>query len=319
VDGNFVGNTPAKVNLPFGKHVIEVKRKGYNNWKKELQVSVGGEFNLDALLEKEQLPGDVWQEPGTGIEFVWIPKGCFNMGSQGTKKGAPENELPSHEVCVDGFWMSKYEITNKQFRMFKRSHNSGAYHGVETLNEDSQPVVNITWSEARAFANWLSNKGRNIFRLPTEAEWEYACRAGAQTDYFWGDNDLNTCQYANVVDLSKVRRNPSWYLSNFNCDDQYVVSSPVGSFKPNIFGLYDMIGNADEMVEDHYSFYKPTAQNNPLIKKEGTDHYSISRGGGYDNGAPRGARCPARRSWGFDYTKATAKDGELGFRLVRLE
>ncbi len=125
------------------------------------------------------------------MEFVWVPKGCFQMGSN----IGNSNEKPVHEVCLDGFWMGKYEVTNRQFRKFRSGHDSKSYKG-QSLNGDNQPVVFVSWGDAKAFIKWLNSKGNGTFRLPTEAEWEYACRAGNKSARFWGDAEEIACKYA---------------------------------------------------------------------------------------------------------------------------
>ena len=91
-----------------------------------------------------------------------------------------------HEVCVKGFWLGKYEVTNGEYRKYRPGHNSGSYKG-HALNGERQSVVRVSWKEARGFAEWLSGRGEGRFRLPTEAEWEYAARAGTRTERFLGE------------------------------------------------------------------------------------------------------------------------------------
>ncbi|MBN2810046.1 MAG: formylglycine-generating enzyme family protein [Deltaproteobacteria bacterium] len=195
-------------------------------------------------------------ETATGMEFVWVPGGSFQMGqtapetkilvkAMGEDKFAKYclSELPCHQVRVDGFWMSKYEVTNGQYRCYKANHDSKAFRG-HSLNDDKQPVVEVTFDDAAQYAAWLTKKSGMACRLPTEAEWEYACRAGTTTVCFWGDDSELACAYANVGDLSAKKEWPVWITHE--CDDGAVVTAPVGSFMPNAFGLYDMLGNVWE-------------------------------------------------------------------------
>jgi len=129
-------------------------------------------------------------EPNTGMEFVFIKGGCFEMGDSVGDGDA--NERPVHTVCVSDYSIAKFEVTNEQFRKFRPQHNSGTYEGL-SLNGDKQPVVNVSWYDAVAFAKWLSEKTGKIYRLPTEAEWEYAARAGTKTSRFWGNNPDEAC------------------------------------------------------------------------------------------------------------------------------
>jgi hypothetical protein len=154
------------------------------------------------------------------MELVSVKGGCYEMGD--SVGDGDSNERPVHEVCVNDFYMGKYDVTNEQFRKFRPDHNSGKFEGL-SLNDDKQPVVNVSWYEAVDFAKWLSQKTGQTYRLPTEAEWEYAARAGAKTKYFWGNNPDDACKYANVADLSAKKRWKGW--TAFYCDDKFLVSS----------------------------------------------------------------------------------------------
>ena len=110
----------------------------------------------------------VYTEPSTGIEFVSIKGGCYEMGD--SVGDGDTNERPVHEVCVSDFSIGKFEVTNAQFKKFRPQHNSGMSEG-SNLDEDKQPVVNVSWEDVVAFAKWLSTKTGQTYRLPTEAEW----------------------------------------------------------------------------------------------------------------------------------------------------
>ncbi|MEK7815467.1 MAG: SUMF1/EgtB/PvdO family nonheme iron enzyme [Pseudomonadota bacterium] len=194
--------------------------------------------------------GKVWKEPVTGMEFVWIPKGCYQMGSPASESGRGPNEH-QHQACVEGYWLAKHEVTNSQYRMFKPSHDSGHYEG-NSLNGDSQPVVQVSWNDAMAYAEWLSSKTGKTFKLPTEAEWEYAARAGTQTARYWGDDDASLCRHANIADRTSKVAFSGFTRAYDGCDDGYKVSSPVGRFAPNSFGLHDMLGNVWEWTSSPY-------------------------------------------------------------------
>ncbi|MBF0456511.1 MAG: SUMF1/EgtB/PvdO family nonheme iron enzyme [Nitrospirae bacterium] len=143
----------------------------------------------------------------TGMELVSVKGGCFQMGDT-TGEGDP-NERPAHEVCVSDFSMGKYEVTNEQFRKFRPDHNSGKFEGL-TLNENKQPVVNVSWEDATAYAKWLSEKSGHSFRLPTEAEWEYAARGATTASRYWGNDTAEACKYANVSDATAQKAFPKW-------------------------------------------------------------------------------------------------------------
>ncbi|MDG4550097.1 MAG: SUMF1/EgtB/PvdO family nonheme iron enzyme [Candidatus Contendobacter sp.] len=237
-----------------------------------------------------------------GLELSWIEGGCFNMGSPSTERDRGRDETP-HEVCVKGFWMGRNEISNRQFRRFRSAHNSGSFQG-RSLNDDAQPAVNLTWDDARAFAEWLSweaGSGQR-FRLPTEAEWEYAARAGATTRYPWG-NDIDPRQ-ANFSD-----RNDPTGASMGNLDDGHAVTAPVGSYLPSALGLRDMIGNAWEWTcSDYNPTYNGDEQRCSTLRPN--EGQRVVRGGSWNNGAGdlRVAKRLARKP---DY-----RDAMTGFRVI---
>jgi formylglycine-generating enzyme required for sulfatase activity len=257
-------------------------------------------------------PGEIWHEPVTGMAFVWVPGGCFQMGSPSVEAGRDPDEGPVHKVCVDGFWMGKTEVTNAQYRQFKIDHVSKEHRGF-SLNRDDQPVVYMSWHDAKAFAKWLNeqNHKRYHFRLPTEAEWEYACRAETTTAQYWGDDPNKACEYANVGDLTAEREWSYWEVNN--CEDGYEVTAPVGSFTPNAFGLYDMLGNVFEWNEDIYGkdAYRNHQRNNPVFTGDGS--YRVIRGGCWYSW-PAGVRCAGRSD---HPPNGRDRDYFLGLRLVR--
>lgn len=257
-------------------------------------------------------PDEIWKDPVTGMEFVRVPGGCFEMGSPSGEAGRDRDEGPVHEVCVDGFWMGKTEVTNAQYRKFKSNYNSGDYKGY-SLNGDDQPAVYVSWEEAKFFAKYLTGQGDGgyYFRLPTEAEWEYACRAKTSTARFWGDDPDASCGYANAADLTAKRQWSYWETNE--CDDGYEVTAPVGSFRPNSFGLYDMLGNVFEWSEDIYNedAYRHHKRDNPIYRGNGSQR--VIRGGCWYSWKA-GVRCAGRS----DHPPAGRnRDYFLGFRLLR--
>jgi len=283
-------------------------------------------FRVEAAGEKRKGRPKVWIEPVTGIEFVWVPGGCYEMGQteagknqiireagEKTYKKYYTRELPRHEVCVEGFWMGKYEVTNAQYRKYKASHDSKGYKD-KSLNGDKQPAVYVSWEDGKDFVRWLErqNGGRFTFRLPAEAEWEYACRAGAKTARYWGDDPDDACRYANVHDRTSRRVNKFGWTRH-NCDDGFAVTAPVGSFESNRFGLYDMLGNAWEWCEDIYSkdAYRKHQRNNPISKYGGS--LRVLRGGSWSYG-PGGVRCAGRGN-----NAPGGRNNSVGFRLVRTD
>ncbi|MBF0428694.1 MAG: formylglycine-generating enzyme family protein [Magnetococcales bacterium] len=230
---------------------------------------------------------DCWSQPSPqkvcqahGLEFVFIPGGRFLMGSPSGEEGRFRDEGPLHEVKVEPFWMGKYEVTNAQYRKWRPDHDSGKYD-TRDLNGDNQPAVRMNWNEAVDYTKWLSEKGNGSFYLPTEAEWEYAARAGTQTSRYWGDDPNHACEYANVHDQSSQRVNLDFIWKSHSCEDHFSVSAPVGSYKPNSFGLYDMLGNVWEWsCSEYVSSYDGSEQQCAHPDSDGKAR--VIRGGGWE-------------------------------------
>lgn len=273
----------------------------------------GGGIGASAVAQSASRPAAAatdssprgFTDPTTGMEFMYVPGGCYQMGD--TFGDGDSNEKPVHEVCVNSFYMGKFEVTNAQYRKFKPGHNSGDYEG-NSLNGDNQPVVNVSWNDAVEYARWLSGQSGRSYRLPTEAEWEYAARGGTTTRNYWGNGKGDACGYANVNDLTSKRvNNFSW--EHHNCDDGYAVTAPAGSFRPNGFGLYDMMGNVWEWCSDWYDekYYHKSPRSNPQGSSSG--QYRVVRGGSWGDG-PGDVRASFRSgsgpgNWSSDF----------GFRL----
>jgi len=258
-----------------------------------------------------QKPGN-WTEPKTGMAFIRIEGGCFQMGSPANEIGRDSDEK-QHSVCVHkggGFWMGRTEVTNAQYREYKPKHDSGEYQG-RSLDGDDQPVVRVSWQDATAYAEWLSQQTGKTLRLPTEAEWEYAARAGTGAVRYWGKDPDRACRYANVYDKTgKEAFKFGWKAHG--CDDGFAVTAPVGRLEPNAWGLRDMLGNAwewtcSEWDADYAGGEKVCSGNN---RAKGL---RVLRGGSWLNG-PAWARSADRDGYtpgGGNYN--------VGFRLARIK
>lgn len=275
-----------------------------------------------ASNSKMELGGPAWTEPFTGLEFVLLKGGCYQMGILEQEKhsllqeyGEQEyaklyaDEAPRHEVCVDDFWLARHETTNRQFRLFRPEHDSLDYRG-RTMNDDTQPAVYTSWEDARDFAAWLSARYQDrTFRLPSEAEWEKGCRAGTDTPRFWGWDEDEACRFANVHDRSAEKENHFGWPPH-DCDDGFVVTAPVGSMAPNPAGLHDMLGNVWEWTQDIYRAdgYKAHSRENPVITEGGLTR--VRRGGSWNN-EDGGIRCANRSD-----REANRQNNRIGFRLL---
>ncbi len=257
--------------------------------------------------------------PQDGAEMVWVPAGEFMMGSttqqqddayamqkkargDKAKREFFADEGPQHKVQITkGFWLANCAVTNAQYRRLKADHNSGEHEGL-SLNGDTQPAVQVSWNDARDYCQWAGA------RLPTEAEWEYACRAGGQTMWWWGDSEQEAGKYANVADRTAKMKWPNWII--FDTDDGYAVSAPVGSFGANAFGLYDMVGNVDQWCSDWYDagYYAASPPTDPPGPASGENR--VHRGGSWYS-FPPGCRSADRSSRSPD-----SGDDDLGIRCA---
>jgi formylglycine-generating enzyme required for sulfatase activity len=234
------------------------------------------------------------------MTFVRIEPGEFLMGSPENDRQSPPDERPQRRVKITrAFFLGRYEVTRGQFRVFADETNYKTAWEVERLyrnwrkpdfpQTDEHPVVMMAWSDAKAFCDWLEKHpkakatGVTEVRLPTEAEWEYSCRAGTTTRYFSGDREDDLKGFANVADKS-WKRNHRFAYAQLNWDDGFAFTAPVGKFKPNRFGLYDMHGNAAEWCEDYHGPYADLGTTDPvrLVAPRGHE-YRVCRGGSFDS------------------------------------
>ncbi len=226
---------------------------------------------LQAAAVAEPAAGEIWVEPGTGMRFAWIPGGCFLMGSANRYA----YERPAHKVCVKGFYLGVYSVTQAQYLKVVPGKNPSDNQGADL------PIESVNWNDAVTMAHQLAQTSGQKIRLPTEAEWEYACRAGSMHDPNCGDGKL--------ADLA-------WY--NRNSDGH---TQPVGKKKPNAWGLYDMNGNVWQWTLDcwHESYYGAPTDGHAWIAN-GDCTIRAARGG----------------SWGTvaDSTRAAARNADLAVR-----
>ena len=247
-------------------------------------------------------------------EFVRIPAGCFQMGSPDDEPGRYANEGPVHRVCIKTFDLAKFEVTQREWRRvmvgladFPNNPEPSYFKG-----DDRRPVEEVNWDEAQRFVRLISFFGHGRYRLPSEAEYEYAARAGTTASRYWGDNINDGCTYENIADQSLKKAAPEVVPVFANCDDGYAATTaPVGSFKPNPWGLYDVLGNAAAWTEDCYvdNYRKTPTDGNPNTSGACTSR--VVRGGSWLNDL-RSVRAA------FRYDLAPVYRGyDQGFRLAR--
>jgi len=298
-----------KIEDMFKRVRAEVQRvSGGNQVPWELS-SLTGDFYFASGGSRVPPPPPVQTEtppPATdkaGIQWVFIKGGAFQMGD--TFGDGDSDEKPVHTVTVSDFYMSTTEVTVAQYRAFCTATGRSMPSAPSWGWIDDHPIVGVSWHDAVAFCNWAG------CRLPTEAEWEYAARGGsAGYKYSWGNGNPSGRKGGNIADMSAKRANPSWTVWE-GYDDGYVNTSPVGSFEPNTFGLYDMTGNVWEWCADWYAsdYYQKSPSMNPKGPSSGT--YRVLRGGSWSYG-PRGVRCANRVNSGPD-----DRSNNGGFRCVR--
>ncbi len=248
-----------------------------------------------------------------GIQFVYIPGGCFLMGANPDDKYAKKDEKPRHRVCLHGFFIGKYEVTNEQFKKYNPKHNSGGGK-LYNLDKPNQPVVNVSWDEVQKFIAWLNSITGEVYRLPTEAEWEFAARGGLKRDTYWTKIE-NACKYGNFYDETAYKKLKKYKFekAHFPCSDGYVGTAPVGKFLPNSFGLYDMLGNAAEWCMDTYYSKAYSLMKNakdPVYLNPYISLAKVVRGGSWFNYL-RWTRLSARSNY-----MPGLRNDFIGFRLV---
>ena len=293
--------------------------------KPESMKLAGWPLNAKEAAAKQRSTGP-WKKSvdlgsGLRLDLVRIPAGKFVMGDV---EGEPD-ERPQTEAAIPrDLWMSTCEISNEQFRRFKADHFSGYFmkRSIDAngpgmvLDEPNQPAVRISWTEAVDFCRWLSEQTGLRFRLPTEAEWEYACRAGSDSPLAYGPIDTDFSKHANLADAAAARiysvTGGVVVLQDIPADDRYddgaIATTVIGSYQPNRWGLYDMHGNAAEWTLSTYAQYPyhPHDGRNDIT----TDTRKVVRGGSFYD---RPKRC--RSSFRLSYP-AWQKVHNVGFRVV---
>jgi len=255
-------------------------------------------------------PGAVWRDPRLGMSFVWVPEGCFEMGCGDWMTGCSDSEKPPHKVCLNGFWIGRHEVTQQQWRRLMGNNPSDA----ERCGNQC-PVEEVSWNEAVEFARKLSAKTGYLFRLPTEAEWEYACRSSGKNQPYAGGESVDAL---------------AWYKENADGGPH-----AVGRKLPNELGIFDMSGNVWEWCLDSFdkdAYLKATKRlgNPAYVNDKFMDLYGAGyarilgmlqgaagvrsvRGGSWKNVADR------LRSTDRIKGDADSRRDWLGFRLVREE
>ncbi len=275
-------------------YALEEYFEKYNNQDKHYKDALALFMKVKPLKEKQvsEMPRTL-TEKLTGMELIKIPSGCFQMGGW--------IEKPIHRVCITkDYYLGKYEVTQGQWQTIMGNNPSNF------KKRATYPVENVSWDDIQTFIRKLNRRTGKKYRLPTEAEWEYAARAGTSTSYSFGNNASILYRYANFCD---VNCEANWKDKNQN--DSYKQTSPVGIYLANTWGLYDMHGNVWEWVLDWYgeNYYQNSPTNDPPGPSGGS--YRVYRGGSWRSDASN-----ARSADRYDSSPGN-RDYNLGFRLAR--
>ncbi|MEA3106538.1 MAG: eukaryotic-like serine/threonine-protein kinase [Gammaproteobacteria bacterium] len=272
-------------------------------------------------------PGTLIRDCPTCAAMTVLPAARFKQGFIATDTGSLAYEKPPHWVTIGhSFAMSTNLVTVDEFRQFieatgRAMPGCDTYDGAWKHRPESNwqnpgfaqtgthPVTCVSWKDAAAYAQWFSTKTGHQYRLPSASEWEYAARAGNEPVYPWASNGSNACAYANVADASAARRYPGWLA--FACDDGYVNTSPVGSFKANSLGLNDMLGNVFQWTQDCWHGDYRGAPVDGSARTDGDCSERELRGGSWFT-SPSYVRANYRNHFAADY-----RTSSVGIRLVR--
>lgn len=292
--------------VPVGAVDVRARVLGYRAGFRRIDHGPDGSRVNLALERMDVAAGselrDTLASGGPGPRMVVVPAGRFVMGDA---EGPPSQRPARPRVLFQPFAVSAFEVSVAEFRRFAEA--TGA--AMDDRNEiDDLPVRHVSFEEATAYVDWLTQQTGARYRLPTEAEWEYSARAGSTGTWWFGDDPTRICAYANLADESTRSRYDQWQVAD--CDDGHELLAPVGSFPANPFGLHDVLGNVSEWVQECGMPSYADAPEDGSRVNDGTACLSHGHRGGAWDGDPR-ALGIARRA-----TSSQEKD-DLGIRLVR--
>jgi len=270
INNEYKGTTPYTTEFSFGKHDVKLSKAYYKDLTQSIEINTYSKninLNLESIIK--EIPG-----------MVFVKAGTFRMGSN----DGQSDEKPIHTVTIDDFYIGKYEVTQKQWKEIM-GKNPSKFKG------DNRPVESVSWNDVQDFIKKLNRKTGKYYRLPTEAEWEYAARGGVETIH-----ESSQTKYAGSNNIDNV----AWYTGG--------KTHNVGTKQANKLGIYDMSGNVWEWCNDRFGSYSSGSQNNPQGASSGS--YRVYRGGSWISGA-RGCRVANR----YNYSP-NCSDNIIGFRLA---
>ena len=290
LDGTPAGRTPLDLkNIITGGHLVTISKAGYNTYSESVVISEGKTTTLNATLSKlstttATTATTTAQAATPNIEMVFVKGGTFTMGATAEQgSDASSNEKPTHSVKLSDFYIGKYEVTQAQWKAVMGTNPSN-------WKGDNLPVENVSWNDIQEFIKKLNAQTGKKYRLPTEAEWEYAARGG---------NLSKGYKYSGSNSISNI----AWYDANSN-----KMTHIVGQKSPNELGIYDMSGNVWEWCQDWLGNYNSSFQTNPTGPSSGS--YRVLRGGSWSYIA-RTCRVSIR-----GYSKPADRYNRHGFRLA---
>lgn len=237
-----------RMQVPVGDVRIRARAMGYRTDSKSVRIGTKGatvRFDLQPItISVGAELSDELRSGGQAPMLVVVPAGSFLMGDS----DGPPSEVPAHEVTItQPFAVSRFEVTVAQYLLFADTTRRDVSDKFDRTRSD-HPMTRVSHEDAVAYTQWLSLQTGRSYRLLSESEWEYVARAGGQGHYFFGNDPQELCKYANVADRTAKKAQQAWQV--VECDDSHIRTSPVGSFAPNPFGLYDIYGNVSEWVAD---------------------------------------------------------------------
>lgn len=331
VDGRLSGEGNQTLTLTTVAHRIEIKLDGYAGYETVLTPRNGITQQLKIRLLTNQEARLAALKPNIeisqGHKLVLVEPDAFTMGASRRQPGRRANETLREVNMERLYYLARFEVTNEQFNAFASGHDAGEFES-QRLNKDQQPVVNISWEEAALYCNWMSNlEGRSDFyltefgkvigfnpnstgyRLPTEAEWAWGIRQVKSSEgalrFPWGSNLPPPDRHGNYADVSAA------HLVGriiFGYNDNHIVAAPVGTFKANALGIFDLSGNVSEWVNDYYEIPGKESTTDPLGPQSA--EYRVIRGSSWMNGTITDLRM-SFRDYGIDGRQ------DVGFRIAR--
>lgn len=297
--------------LESGEYRVEVSASGFDTVTET--VAHGSEPTIHRVI-LEWASGSVFRDCEDCPRMVGLPAGEYTMGSN-VEAGRFADEGPAHAVTVrNRFAIGVHEVTFDEWDACLRDGGCAGYRpGDGGWGAGARPVIHVSWEDAGRYVEWLTGRTGFTYRLPSEAEWEYAARAGTTTARYWGPTESGQCAHANAADAAAARRFDDWTVAS--CDDRFAYTARVDddAFEPNGWGLRHVLGNVAEWTQDcwHRSYVGAPTDGSAWVADCEDPNARVVRGGNWSS-IPRGLRSALR-----DFEAAESRIDTVGFRVVR--